>query len=164
MKMLLFFALLIGFIAGWLYFFKPFEVSMQKVAQAQVRFRDFLFRSYTPKGVELYMQGEEGVKKKDGLYVKNVYIEREEESIKAKEAQYDEFLLQLEGNVFYKAKKFRFFTQRVNYFIESKIVQVPSPFRLEAEGLNVEGSKLLYNINFARIIAYNIKAKIKSER
>ncbi len=162
MKMFLFFVLLIGFIGGWLYFFKPFEVNMRKVAQAQVRFRDFIFRSYTQKGVEWYMQGSEGVKKKDVLYVKDVYLERGGENIKAKEAQYDEFLLQLEEDVVYRAKKFRFFTQKVNYFFDSKIVQVPVHFRLEAEGINVTGSKLLYNINFARIIAYNIKANIKS--
>ena len=162
MKIYYFFGILLGFIVVWLLLFKPFEVDVQAASEAQIQFQNFEFKSLVRDGIQMQLRGREGIKRGEVLVVKDVQAQRDGEKIEAKEAKYDEFALQLRGDVGYYGKDFRFFSQKVNYFLQSKIVQVPMSFKLQAKDMDVKGSKLLYNQKLGKIVAYDIEAKLKS--
>ena len=162
MKIYYFFGILLGFILVWLLLFQPFEVNMQAASNSQIEFKNFLFKSLATDTIHMQLRGSKGVKRGNTFFIKDVEAYKDGEKIEAKEAQYDEYLLQLRGDVNYMNKDFRFFSQKVNYFLDKKMVQVPVAFDLQSKHFHVKGSKLLYNQKLGKIVAYNIKAKIES--
>lgn len=135
---------------------------MQIASNGQIQFKNFQFKIISPDAIQMQLRGNEGIKRHKILLISNVEAYRKGEKIVAKKAKYNEAVLQLRGNVNYTNKGFRFFSQKVNYFLEKKIVQVPDIFELQSESLQVKGSKLLYNQKLGKIVAYDIEAKIES--
>ncbi len=147
---------------AWLIFFKPFEVIPKTSQTPALRLEKFVFRSTTPDGVEIVMRGEEGIKEKRILKIKDIQVEKKYERLLAKTGIYDGALVRLRGDIQYIKKDMQFFSNYALYNIAKKVLKVPGEFTLSTPSLEVKGKELIYNQKSGTISAKNIKATLKS--
>ena len=161
MKFRIFFSFLALFIGAWIVFFKPFEVSLQKVSDSHISFEKFAFRQLSPQGVELQVRGSKAVALGDRLLFFDVVVQKEDLNLKAKEANYTNDTVELNENIVLKTKEYTLHTDKARYYLKAGIIQIRSPFELKAENLWARGQRGEVYIKERRIKAYKIKAKVK---
>ncbi len=164
MKIHLFFATLAGFILFWLAFFRPFEITITSKPQADVLFEQFLFSIIDTQGIRLRLFGKKATKQKYSIKIEGLRLQSDNKKLTAQRGVYEGGnLLHLEGDIRYISARMKFFTQKANYYLRQKLLHIPTQFRLVAPQMEVNGSKMDYYLDLDKIIAYNIKALIKSD-
>ncbi len=155
-------AALFLFIAGWLLFFHPFEVSLKNTATTQLQIEKFVFRLLTPQGEDLWLKGQKGIKNADLLKIWDLEVQHGDERLLAKKGVYSGQLLRLRHNVRFLKKDMAFHCDVALYSVTTKILKVPGSFDLRTPTMHIQGRRLVYNQKVGTIRAKDIKASIKS--
>ncbi|WP_201338648.1 MULTISPECIES: LPS export ABC transporter periplasmic protein LptC [unclassified Nitratiruptor] len=163
MKIYIFYLSLFGFILFWLIFFKPFEVEIANQPRANVELGKFVFSIFNTQGMKLHLEGDEAIQKATTMVIKYPRIQTDDKKLFAKKGVYEgKKILKLQGSIHYMSEELEFFTQSAQYFIEKKILYVPTPFRVVSAKMELNGSKMQYYLDLDKIVAYDIKAIVKS--
>jgi len=155
-------AVLFLFITGWLFLFHPFEVKEYTKSAPQLQIEKFVFKLLTPKGEDLWLKAQKGIKQKDILKIWDVEVRHQDERLLAKKGSYSGQLLRLHQDVRYQKRDLKFRCNLALYHILKKLLKVRGTFELHTPTMYVTGKELFYNQKVGTIRAKDIEAVIKS--
>ena len=161
MGLRLFYGLLLLFVAGWFYFFRPYEVDRPAKSSGGITFWRFDYKELDQNGTRLWLAGEWGRLDGERITAQKPLLRDAErnETLGAEYGVYDQERIELTQNVRYRSPVYRFESQKAIYHLEAQKLHVPVPFWLFHKDLNATGSELFYFKKSGKIVAYDIKAK-----
>ncbi len=161
MKFRLFFFALAAFIVAWMVFFKPFEIEEGKTAQRKITFENFLFKELTPQGKSVVVQGSKALAYDEKLLFYDVFLQKEDLRLSAKEGIYTPTKVVLQRNVDLNTSRFRIKTSKALYYLKAGIININSPFQFFSDNIRATGKRAVVDLRQRRMKAYKIKAKVK---
>lgn len=164
MRLSIFFIFLIFLAILWSFFIKPYKIELRPLKNLpETIFYDFTTYEIDKNGLKTKLIGRLGKKFRDRLEIDDFYFFKLQEELKAKKVIYKQDILYLNGDIFYKYKDIKFFSNSAIYDTKKDIVKCNDEFVLLTKKSKILGDSLIYYKNKGKIFAKNIDAKIFEE-
>lgn len=163
MSINVFFVLILGLLLGMFAYFKPTYPSDQLAREIpKIQLHSFTLYEISRSGIDHVLEGEDGKKFEDRYEITSAKFSDNTkslfQSIQADNVHYQDDILRLNTNVFYRrADGLEFRSGEGKYDIDASVITTEGPFAITQNGNRVDGTRLYYNTEHDTVSANAVR-------